>query len=79
VRADAPPFFILHGRDDSIIPVGEARAFVAELGEVTKSPMLYAELPHAQHAFEMYGSPRAHQAAEAVGQFLSWVYASTRG
>ena len=78
VHADAPPFFVLHGIDDSIIPVGEARNFVAELSKVTKSPMLYAELPHAQHAFEMYGSPRAHQAATAVGEFLSWVYATTR-
>jgi len=45
---------------------------------VAKAPVLYAELPHAQHAFEMYGSPRAHQTAEAVAQFLSWVYAKAR-
>ncbi|MGB2918941.1 MAG: alpha/beta hydrolase, partial [Mycobacterium sp.] len=27
LRADAPPFFILHGQDDSIIPVPEGREF----------------------------------------------------
>ena len=43
-----------------------------------KRPVLYAELPHAQHAFDMYGSPRGHKTAEAVAQFLSWVYAKTR-
>ncbi|MBV9513724.1 MAG: alpha/beta hydrolase [Mycobacteriaceae bacterium] len=75
VHSDAPPFFVLHGQDDSIIPVQEARDFVRELGDVAKRPVLYAELPHAQHAFDMYGSPRAHQSAEAVAQFLSWVYA----
>ena len=75
VHSDAPPFFVLHGHDDSLIPVQEARDFVRELGDVTKQPVLYAELPHAQHAFEMFGSPRAHQTAEAVAQFLSWVYA----
>jgi hypothetical protein len=27
----------------------------------------------------MYGSSRAHQTAEAVARFLSWVYAKSRG
>ncbi|MCV7399937.1 alpha/beta hydrolase [Mycobacterium fragae] len=78
VRADAPPFFIVHGQDDSIIPVGEAREFVAAMRDVSKSPVVYAELPHTQHGFDIFGSPRAHHTAEAVGRFLSWVYA-TRG
>ena len=78
VHSDAPPFFVLHGHDDSLIPVQEARDFVRELGDVAKRPVLYAELPHAQHGFDMYGSPRAHQTAEAVAQFLSWVYAKAR-
>ncbi|AQT78186.1 esterase [Mycolicibacterium litorale] len=76
LRADAPPFFILHGANDSLIPVGEARDFVAEMRKVSQSPVLYAELPGAQHAFDIFSSPRAHNSAEAVGQFLSWVYAS---
>lgn len=78
VRADAPPFFVVHGSDDSIIPVGEAREFVAAMRDVSKSPVVYAELPHTQHGFDIFGSPRAHYTAEAVGEFLSWVYA-TRG
>lgn len=78
VRADAPPFFIVHGQDDSIIPVGEAQEFVAAMREVSKAAVVYAELPHTQHGFDIFGSPRAHHTAEAVGRFLSWVYA-TRG
>jgi acetyl esterase/lipase len=77
LRADAPPFFVLHGHDDSLIPVGEAREFVDELRAVSKSPVAYAELPSAQHAFDIFGSPRAHQSAEAVARFLSWVYATS--
>ncbi|WP_036467268.1 alpha/beta hydrolase [Mycobacterium genavense] len=77
LRADAPPFFVLHGHDDSLIPVGEAREFVEELRAVSKSPVAYAELPYAQHAFDIFGSPRAHKSAEAVARFLSWVYATT--
>ena len=77
LRADAPPFFILHGHDDSLIPVGEAREFAEELRAVSKSPVAYAELPNAQHAFDIFGSPRGHQSAEAVARFLSWVYATS--
>jgi len=78
VGPDAPPFFVLHGADDSLIPVEEAREFVQELRAVSKSPVAYAELPYAQHAFDIFGSPRAHRSAEAVARFLSWVYATTR-
>jgi len=74
VNADAPPFFVLHGADDSLIPVEEAREFVEELRSVSKSPVAYAELPNAQHAFDIFGSPRADKAADAVARFLSWVY-----
>jgi len=76
LRADAPPFFILHGEHDSVIPVGEAREFVEQIREVSEAPVLYAELPGAQHAFDIFSSPRAYNSAEAVGQFLSWVYAT---
>jgi acetyl esterase/lipase len=75
---NAPPFFVVHGEDDSIIPVEEAREFVAAMRDVSKSPVAYAELPHTQHGFDIFGSPRAQYTAEAVAQFLSWVYATTR-
>ena len=79
LRADAPPFFILHGQDDSIIPVQEGREFAEALRGVSKAPVVYAEIPHAQHAFDFYyGSPRAHYTAQAVEEFLSWVAATTR-
>ncbi|BBX95999.1 alpha/beta hydrolase [Mycobacterium lacus] len=78
VHADAPPFFVLHGHDDSLIPVAEAREFVDQLRAVSKSPVVYAGLPNAQHAFDIFGSSRAHQAAEAVARFLSWVYVTSR-
>lgn len=79
LRADAPPFFILHGADDSIIPVGEGREFAEALSAVSTSTVAYAEIPHAQHAFDFYyGSPRAHYTARAVEEFLSWVHAKRK-
>ena len=75
LRPDAPPFFVLHGQDDSIIPVREGREFAEALKKVSTNTVAYAEIPHAQHAFDFYGSPRAHYTALAVEKFLSWVHA----
>jgi acetyl esterase/lipase len=75
VNPDAPPFFVLHGTNDSLIPVEQARAFSARLREVSREPVVYAELPYAQHAFEIFGSARAAHAAVAVEQFLAETYA----
>jgi acetyl esterase/lipase len=77
VNADAPPFFVLHGRNDSFIPVEQAREFVARLQEVSRQPVVYAELPFAQHGFDILGSVRAAHAALAVEQFLAEIYASS--
>ena len=76
VSADAPPFFVLHGRNDSLVPVEQARSFVAELRNVSTQPVVYAELPFTQHAFDVFGSTRAAHAAVAVEQFLAEIYAN---
>jgi acetyl esterase/lipase len=74
VHPDAPPFFVLHGTNDSLVPVGQARSFTARLREVSRQPVVYAELPWAQHAFDIFGSARAAHAAVAVEQFLAEMY-----
>jgi acetyl esterase/lipase len=78
VSEDAPPFFVLHGTNDSLVPVEQARAFTARLREVSRQPVVYAELPYAQHAFDSFGSARAAHAAVAVEQFLAETYTSSR-
>ncbi len=77
VSPDAPPFFVLHGRNDSLIPVEQGRAFSARLREVSRQPVAYAEMPFAQHAFDIFGSVRAGHAALAVEQFLAEIYERT--
>jgi acetyl esterase/lipase len=77
VTPEAPPFFVLHGRNDSFIPVEQARSFVTKLREISTQPTVYAELPLAQHAFDIFGSARATHAAVAVQEFLAVIYAST--
>ena len=74
VNPDAPPFFVLHGRNDSLIPVEQGRTFSKRLREVSRQPVAYAELPFAQHAFDIFGSVRAAHATVAVEQFLAEIY-----
>ena len=76
VGPDAPPFFVLHGADDTVIPVQEAREFVEALREVSTSPVIYSEIPYAQHAFDIFGSARGHYTASAVERFLDWARAT---
>ncbi|MCV7245536.1 alpha/beta hydrolase [Mycobacterium mantenii] len=76
VHSDAPPFFVLHGRNDSLAYVEQARAFVEQLRQKSNQPVLYAELPFTQHAFDIFGSARAGHTAVAVAQFLAEIYAA---
>lgn len=70
VHPDAPPFFVIHGDHDSLTPVESARLFVERLREVSRRPVLYAELPGAQHAFDIFCTPRTARTVEAVRHFL---------
>lgn len=73
VRPDAPPFFVVHGHSDTLVPVAEARAFAERLRAVSDSPVVYAELPGAQHAFDVFGSVRSAHVVRAVERFLAAV------
>jgi len=70
VRPEAPPFFVVHGANDTLVPVRDARAFVAALRAASKAPVLYAELPYTQHAFDVLPSVRSAHAVAAVVRFL---------
>jgi len=76
VRSDAPPMFCLHGTNDSLVPVEQARSFVRMLKMASDAPVVYAELPKAQHAFDVFGSVRAAHAVRAAARFLSFVHAA---
>jgi acetyl esterase/lipase len=74
VHAGAPPMFVLHGTNDSMAPVEQARLFVERLRATSKAPVAYAELPLAQHAFDFFGSLRAAATAQAIERFLGVIY-----
>jgi acetyl esterase/lipase len=78
VHAGAPPFLVIHGDRDSLVPVEEARAFVARLRGLSTSPVFYAELSGAEHAFDIGPSVRTARVVETIERFLATVRARAR-
>jgi acetyl esterase/lipase len=78
VRPDAPPFFVLHGRNDAVIPHTQAQAFVEALRGAGAPTVAYAELPNAHHAFDTVATVRSQLAADAVADFLGIAYGRHR-
>jgi acetyl esterase/lipase len=76
VRPDAPPFLVVHGTADSVIPVAQARAFVEKLRAVSGSTVGYLELPGAHHGFDMTDGSRTGSAATVIGLFLNEIHRS---
>jgi len=74
VNESTPPFFLVHGSHDTLVPVLEAREFSRVLAEKSPSPHAYAELPGAQHAFELFPSLRTNQANDASCRYLALMY-----
>jgi len=75
LRPDAPPFLVLHGTHDTLVPIEEARHFCDAFRRVVRAPLVSAELPGAQHAFEIFPSVRTTFVIPGVERFLAWVYA----
>jgi acetyl esterase/lipase len=72
VTEDAPDFFVLHGARDTLVSVEQARLFVQRLREVSKKSVVYAELPGAQHAFDIFPSIRSAHIVRAIDRYLHW-------
>jgi acetyl esterase/lipase len=76
VHKDAPPFLVIHGTGDRVIPVEQARSFVERLRAVSHSVVSYVELPGAGHAFDMIDGARTGSIATAIGLFLNQIHRS---
>lgn len=74
-RPDAPPFLIVHGDHDSVVPAADARRCAERLRQVSARPVVYAELPGAQHGFDLFHSPRFAAVVNAVEAFAAASFA----
>jgi acetyl esterase/lipase len=90
--AAAPPFMVLHGDRDSLAPLGGALRFCDVLrsrdaqtaprvtdpmsGAASAPVIVFAQLPGAQHAFEVFPSLRSVPAVHGVHRFCQAVYSA---
>ncbi len=73
VHADAPPMMILHGTVDTLVPVEQARPFAQAMKTASDHAVLYVEPAGANHAFDIFPSPRSVRTVEYVERFLDGV------
>ena len=78
VGTDAPPFFVVQGRNDTLVDVQVARNFVAKFRDVASAPMYYLELPFTQHAFDISASPRTSATTRAAVAFAEFAVSRPR-
>jgi acetyl esterase/lipase len=74
IGADTPPFLIIHGGNDTLVPALEAQAFDRALAEQSPSAHCYIELAGAQHAFDLFPSLRTLRVNMATCRFLALMY-----
>ena len=74
IHDDAPPFLVIHGSGDTVIPVQQARDFVEKLAARRGQSVSYVELPGAGHGFDMTDGARTGSMATAIGLFLNQIH-----
>ncbi|CAM3202480.1 alpha/beta hydrolase [Nocardioides dubius] len=72
ITPDAPDFFVIHGTNDTLVSVEQARLFVERLRETSKRTVVFAELPGTQHAFDIFPSIRSAHVVRAIDRYLHW-------
>ncbi len=72
IHADAPPFLVVQGTLDVLVWREESQHFAHQLAAVSRSPVVYWEVPGAQHAFDTFNSRRSAAAVDACERFAGW-------
>jgi acetyl esterase/lipase len=75
---NAPPCFVAHGDQDRFVIVEDARSFVEQLRATSPNPVVYAELPGAQHGFDLFRSRRFDTVVDAIEAFASHIRSRRR-
>ncbi|WP_144205790.1 alpha/beta hydrolase [Mycobacterium tilburgii] len=69
-----PPFFVLHGEKDELVPCAQARDFCEAMRTAGAAVVAHAELANAHHTFDILSTARSRLAADAVADFLGIAY-----
>ena len=77
VHGDAPPYLVICGDADNLVPVATNSAFARRLDEAGAS-VCYAEIPHAGHAFDMIRNPHSEYVVYGIERWLAYQYSRYR-
>jgi len=73
VGSHAPPWLVIHGAQDAVVPPHESRQFVEALAKASTSVVAYAEIPGGTHTFDIVHSIRTHLTIGAIADFAHHV------
>ncbi len=77
VHGDAPPYLVICGDADNLVPVATNSKFAQRLDEAGVS-VCYAEIPHAGHAFDMIRNPHSEYVVYGIERWLAFHYSRYR-
>lgn len=78
VHPGAPPLLVAHGGQDTFVPPDLARQLAERVRAVSSNPVVHAELPGAQHSFDLVRSVRFEILIDGLQAFASWVRLSSK-
>ncbi len=72
--ATIPDCLLIHGTHDSLVDVRESRLLAEKLGQVSDNKVIYADVPQAQHAFNVFRSLRSERVLQQVCRFAESIH-----
>ena len=77
ITPEAAPMFVVQGGNDTLVPPQVGRRFAERLRERSAAPVVYLELPRAQHAFDVLVSIRSRHTSLGAVRFLEGIRSRT--
>jgi acetyl esterase/lipase len=74
----SPPLLVIHGDQDTLTPTSRARALAERARRASANPVVYVELPGAQHTFDLLSSIRFEAVIDGINAFAMSIPAPDR-
>jgi acetyl esterase/lipase len=74
--ANRPPFFVVHGAMDTLVPADQSVRLVGALRAAGGPDVGHLVFPWANHGFDFFAGPRGRISAEVMAAVLDHIYAT---
>lgn len=69
-----PACLLVHGSHDSLVAIEESQMLAEKIAQVSENPVIYAEIPGAQHAYNVFRSIRSELVLTEVVRFAQTLH-----